>query len=226
MTKKQDILIFLGAIIVLAAILAGVVFLTSFASSEEEKVIPTETSVVDDVIGGETNKGTSGGSGSGVIYPNFDTDEDNRHLGYITEGNITTFFIAVESPLVFEDGASTWRIEINYADIKKLSSYDYKPLYSLDGGQTWNYLDSTIIEGVPSTENYTLNWGGMRKDVEILLAYTQIENCVNPYAVLSDLRNAIFNDRIVLSTVTGESYVSYSNFKYVKNIILPNGAPV
>lgn len=221
MNKKTDIIIACVSLLVLAAILSGVVFLSTSVGDDPKT---TETSVgdVDSTLAEDVNKETSNSSGVVVTYPDFWMDTDNRHLGYITEGDITTFFIAVESPLVFQDGASTWRIQIDYADIKKVSSYSYKPLYSLDGGHTWNYLSTTVIEGVPSSENYTLDVGGMAKGVEVLLAYTQVEKCLNPMAVLGYIKTEIFSDTLVFNTIADEPYVTYSGFQYYKNIILPN----
>ena len=178
-----------------------------------------------------TNKpsgGTNNDTSDSVVTPSNPDYFMEGDIGYITKDGITTFFVAASAPedLNLEYGCyKLWTLRYISEDVKVYNNAVLAHKYSLDGGATWTdfHENAEKYQDIGVRTDCSMKIDGdllyVSTSIEILIAYTQIQNCSNPMEYLTYLRENVFNKKIpstsidrVFCDACGGEYYTYEGF--------------
>ena len=198
--KKSEIILALVGIVLVVAVLLGVFAFTSAVEDIPEYPVNDKEPITD----------STGSPGNYAVYEN--------KIGYITNGNVTTFFVLASAPDLVDsescDDVWTVSFEGKYKYLQdRLFDGTLTNLakYSIDGGNTWQ---SFIYDSETSTYN-------MKDDdyistkYEIFIAFDEVTNCASIDSYCEEYLDSYFYDKIPAECkCCGGNYNYYSTFKW------------
>ena len=205
MKKSEIILAFIGFALV-GAILFGVFgFLSNFEESTQK---PSNTQFP---------------SGSGDVYSEEPQFLPGTDLGWVTKGNVTTFFIAASAPTLLDEDScqGEWTISFGryYSTLYSIdghSSISNSLKYSIDGAATWNDFELvTDADTYVMYEPGTIRMVYATKYSDIFIAFAEVNSCSDPRETLERYSEDFFSEKE--PTMCGRcdgNYNCYSQFKW------------